>query len=405
MMRWLLAICACVLPLSVAAEMRGHGGPVRAIAVSPDGRTAVTGSFDTTVIVWDLERETARQVLRFHEGPVNAIAMLGAGFMTASDDGRIAMWVPGRSEPVNMIGDRGAPVIAFSAKGGVAIHADRTLRQMGAITETLMEQPIALAMTASGPAVAMANAKIRLQGSGRTIDLPTNANVLAAMPDGGLAAGGADGALYVLTADGQLKARVAIQDTPITSLAISADGKLIAAAGLRGAVNILDSAAGRTVSTLVGPGLPVWSLAFHPDGRTLFTGGADRMVRKWDVATGQPSQPANTPRADFPASVMNERGAQVFRACDACHTVTRDGGNRAGPTLHGVFGRKIGTATDFIYSPGFADLGIVWNAETIARLFREGPAVVTPGTKMPEQKVTDEEDLQALVQWLSKVTR
>jgi cytochrome c len=102
---------------------------------------------------------------------------------------------------------------------------------------------------------------------------------------------------------------------------------------------------------------------------------------------------------------MNERGAQVFRACEACHTVTPDGGNRAGPTLHGVFGRRIGTAKDYAYSPGFAGLGIVWDAQTIARLFREGPAAVTPGTKMPEQKVTDEEDLQALVAWLEKVTR
>jgi cytochrome c len=128
-------------------------------------------------------------------------------------------------------------------------------------------------------------------------------------------------------------------------------------------------------------------------------------VRKWDIATGQPSQPANAPRADFPTSIMNERGAQVFRACDACHTVTPDGGNRAGPTLHGVFGRKIGTAKDYVYSAGFAGHNIVWNAQTIARLFREGPSVVTPGTKMPEQKVTDEEDLQAMVKWLEKVTR
>jgi hypothetical protein len=45
------------------------------------------------------------------------------------------------------------------------------------------------------------------------------------------------------------------------------------------------------------------------------------------------------------------------------------------------------------------------NAETIARLFREGPAKVTPGMKMPEQRVTDAEDLQALVEWLGRVTR
>jgi cytochrome c len=387
-----------------SAEMRGHGGPVRAIAISPDGRTAATGSFDTTVIVWDLERETARQVLRFHEGPVNAIIAIGQGFATASDDGRIAFWLPGRNEPANVIGERGPPVVGLAGPG-VAVHGDGTLRMGGQTTARLAAQPTAAVMTASGPAVATADARITLQASGTTIELPTNANVLAAAEDGELLAGGADGRLYALRADGSVRLAVEMQEMPITSLALSADGRLVAAAGLRGSVRIIERATGRAVSTLVGPGLPVWSLAFHPDGRTLYTGGADRMVRKWDVATGQPSQPANASRADFPPSVMNERGAQVFRACDACHTVTPDGGNRAGPTLYGVFGRRIGTAKDYVYSPGFADLGIVWNAQTIARLFREGPAAVTPGTKMPEQKVTDEEDLAALVQWLEKVTR
>jgi cytochrome c2 len=30
---------------------------------------------------------------------------------------------------------------------------------------------------------------------------------------------------------------------------------------------------------------------------------------------------------------------------------------------------------------------------------------VTPGTKMPEQRVTDPDDLKALIGWLEKVTR
>jgi cytochrome c len=113
----------------------------------------------------------------------------------------------------------------------------------------------------------------------------------------------------------------------------------------------------------------------------------------------------NTPKADFAPAAMYERGAQVFRACEACHTVTPEGGNGAGPTLRGVFGRKIGAAKDYAYSEGFAKHAITWNAETITRLFREGPAKVTPGTKMPEQRVTDAEDLRALVEWLGWVTR
>jgi cytochrome c len=242
-------------------------------------------------------------------------------------------------------------------------------------------------------------------GAAGVVKLPTPLNAVAVAFDGEIVAGGADGKVYIRKGDGAERLTVEVQEMPITSLALSADGAMIAAAGLRGAVTILSRETGKTLATLVGPGLPVWSLAFHPDGKILVTGGADRMLRKWDVATGQPLSPANAPKPDFPAAAMNERGAQVFRACEACHTVTPDGGNRAGPTLHGVFGRRIGTAKDYAYSEGFAKLDIVWSAETITRLFREGPSVVTPGTKMPEQKIVDPEDLKDLVEWLEKVTR
>ncbi len=67
-----------------------------------------------------------------------------------------------------------------------------------------------------------------------------------------------------------------VQEMPVTSLAVSADGEMIAAAGLRGSVTIISRETGRTLTTLVGPGLPVWSLAFHPEGKILVTGGADR---------------------------------------------------------------------------------------------------------------------------------
>ncbi|TIQ82642.1 MAG: hypothetical protein E5X64_35930, partial [Mesorhizobium sp.] len=52
------------------AELRGHGGPVRAISVAPDGKTVATGSFDTKTIIWSLETGEARDVLLFHEGEV-----------------------------------------------------------------------------------------------------------------------------------------------------------------------------------------------------------------------------------------------------------------------------------------------------------------------------------------------
>src|SRR5580700_2808546 len=103
-----LAVCA-----GANAQLRGHGGPVRAVAVSPDGRTAISGSFDQSAIRWSLERDIALQVLRFHDGAVNAVAFLGDGrAVTAGEDGRIAIWRDGADEPERVHEGHGAPVVA-----------------------------------------------------------------------------------------------------------------------------------------------------------------------------------------------------------------------------------------------------------------------------------------------------
>ena len=79
------------------------------------------------------------------------------------------------------------------------------------------------------------------------------------------------------------------------------------------------------------------------------------------------------------------RGAEVFRACVACHTLTPDEGNRAGPTLAGIFGRRIATLPGYNFSEALKKLDIVWTPETVSKLFEVGPMAYTPGTKMPEQ--------------------
>ena len=113
------------------------------------------------------------------------------------------------------------------------------------------------------------------------------------------------------------------------------------------------------------------------------------------------------PRAgeDALAAFQGERGAQVFRACSACHTLTPADGNRAGPTLHGIFGRRIATAPGYAYSDALKGMDIVWSKETVAKLFEVGPAAYTPGTKMPEQRIGKPEDRAALVRFLEKATK
>jgi len=169
---------------------------------------------------------------------------------------------------------------------------------------------------------------------------------------------------------------------------------------------VIDRRTRNLAHTLVGPGLPVWSVAFLPDSRTLLTGGADNVIRRWNVATGEPVDPLlfeNT--ADPLAAYAGDRGADIFRACVACHTLGADQANRAGPTLAGLFGRRIATLPGYDFSDALKRLDIVWTPETVARLFEIGPAAYTPGTKMPEQRIGSEQDRAALVQFLERATK
>ena len=74
MTRIAFAFVLLLLTHPAQAQLRGHGGPVRALAISADGQTAVSGSFDSSVIRWSLPRNAADQVLRFHQSAVNAVA-------------------------------------------------------------------------------------------------------------------------------------------------------------------------------------------------------------------------------------------------------------------------------------------------------------------------------------------
>src|SRR5215212_4073091 len=115
------------------AQLRGHGGPVRAVAVSADGASAISGSFDSSAIRWSLTRNTATQVLRFHDDAVNAVALLRDGrAVTAGADGRIALWREGEARPEKVLEGHTAPIVAVSVSGDGAWLAsaawDNTVR-------------------------------------------------------------------------------------------------------------------------------------------------------------------------------------------------------------------------------------------------------------------------------------
>jgi cytochrome c len=412
-------VFACLAAPALAADLRGHGGPVRAIVATPDGRIA-TASFDTTIIRWQPQSGVAESVLRGHEGAVNAlIALPDGGHASAGEDRRILLWPRAGNAPRTVLEGHEGPI------AGLALSPDSREIASASWDGTLRVWPLA----GGAPRIIQAH--------------KGNVNAVAWLPDGTLASAGYDGQLILhrgaeapriieigvplnalvpageelalAAADGQLRlvnpatgALVALPlaEVPLVALAASADGRIVAAAGFRGALALVDRPGRAVQRRLSGPAFPLWSLAFSPDGREILTGGADRLVRRWVVATGEPVNPvlAEAPEARF-AALANHPGAEVFKACGACHTLSPDDGNRAGPTLHGVMGRKVGTAPGYAYSPALLGKPIIWSRESIARLFEIGPNAMLPGTKMPEQVVNRAEDREALVDFIEKATR
>ncbi|HEX2115790.1 MAG TPA: cytochrome c family protein [Alphaproteobacteria bacterium] len=92
------------------------------------------------------------------------------------------------------------------------------------------------------------------------------------------------------------------------------------------------------------------------------------------------------------------RGEQLWRKCASCHTLDANGRNRAGPRLHGIFGRVAGSVPDYSYSEALKKSGIVWDDATLDAYLKDAEAFV-PGTKMYGglSQDADREDLLAFL--------
>jgi len=98
-----------------------------------------------------------------------------------------------------------------------------------------------------------------------------------------------------------------------------------------------------------------------------------------------------------------ERGARIFRACAACHSL-RPSDHRTGPSLSGILGRTAGTQRDFArYSEALAGSGLVWSADTLDAWIAD-PQALVPGNRMTFAGIESDDERADLIAYLEAAT-
>jgi WD40 repeat protein/serine/threonine protein kinase len=256
--------------LASGKELRtftGHTGRVSSVAITPDGQTALSGSVDKTLKLWDLASGKEIRTLTGHTQSVNSVAIApdGRTALSGSQDGTLKLWDLASGKEIRTFSGHTGGVLS------VAVAPDGRTALTGSVDKTL---------------------KLWDLESGKEVRTFTGAAPMlsvAIAPDGRTAlSGSVDNALKLWDlATGKELRSCACHTAGVYSIAIAPDGRTALSGSLDRTLKLWDMASGMELRTLIGHTQTVSSVAFAPDGRTALSGSWDNNIYLWDLAGGK----------------------------------------------------------------------------------------------------------------------
>jgi WD40 repeat protein len=266
---------------------------IKALAFGPDGKRVAAGE-GSLVRLFDAKTGRPALTLKGHTGGVNALAFSPDGKQLASASGR---------PPAGEIGRPGEPgeVILWDLEAGKARHVWKA-HPLGALAVAWAPggahvatggalDPSTFQEKKNDPARAIFlwDAKTGKLVKSFAVEAIYGINQLAFSPDGKwLVHDGIDGSRLRIVAV-QTGKEVRTLDGGV-AMAFRKDGRVLAVAGGapgRGAIELREPSTGKLLARHFAHDAAINAVAFHPDGRSLATGGSDRVIWLWDLVPGK----------------------------------------------------------------------------------------------------------------------
>ncbi len=250
---------------SLEKRLEGHNNFVYSVAVSPDGKWAVSSSWDETIKTWDMESDRCLKTMTGHKAKVNSVAITpdGTRIVSGSEDNTIRVWDAGTGNQQAKWKVHKEGILSLS----ILPHGDKVLSASEDKTLKLWDID-----------------------SGRCLKTFTGhteaVRCVATAPDGKHAVSGSfDSTLkYWDLETGQCLATLKGHTSFIRAVQITPDGRRAVSGSADSTIKLWDLEKGACMGTFEGHQAEVYSVVISPDGRLAASSGfTDETVRIWDL--------------------------------------------------------------------------------------------------------------------------